>query len=301
MDRDAPLLLPPDVLVSLAREHLGGVADLYVAPDIPDRKLRGAREAHAAALGAGEPIVVLYDATFLGSGEVGLVATPSRFCWRNHFDHPRSLPWGDLAALDLALQGSDVALGGGAITAPVTRAAAERVLAFLEACRRVQAAGAAPYREAGRRRGPATFAEIVVAAARRALGEVDWVHYAPSIPPRMARAVRVVHGARLPPDVPILVLYDDTVLGSGNDGLVMTEPRLCWRNFWGAAEATAWTDVDPERLATDGDLLLLDGEPGDERRRIDLRMRPGMAHLVAAALREIARAARAGRGAAGPR
>lgn len=300
--RDASIALPPDVLASLAREHLGGVPDLHVAPDIPPRKLRGARDVHGPSLRPDEPIVVLHDATFLGSAENGFVATSARLCWKNPFDHPRSARWDELAQAAITVRGSNIELGRGLLTAPLTGPMAERVSAFLSACCRRTTASSAPYRDFARPRGPSTFAELVVAAARRALGELEWVHYAPSIPPKMARAARVVHERHLRAGDEILVLYDDTVLGSGNDGLVLTETALFWRNFWGSAEAIAWPAVDPGRVVTDGDLLFVEGDPTDERqRRIDLRMRPGMAHLVAAALREIASAARAGRETGPPR
>jgi hypothetical protein len=297
--RDAggsPEVLAPDVLRALAREHLAGVDDVHVEPDIPPRKLRGARETHALHLLLEEPVVLLYDATFLGGAEHGFVVTPSRLCWKNYLDHPRSARWDDLAHVEISVRGSNIELGRGMLTAPVTDRVAGQVHAFLDACCRRTLAGAAPYRDLARGRGPTSFADVIVSAARRALGEVDWVHYAPSIPPRMIRAARIVHGEHLRPRETILVLYDDTVLGSGNDGVVLTEAGVRWRNFWSAAEALAWVDMEPERITVDRDQIFFDADGGgDERRRIDLRMRPGMASHVAGALREIARASRAGR------
>jgi hypothetical protein len=288
-------LLPPDVLAAIAREHLAGVHDAHVAPDIPPRKLRGAREAHALALPPGEPIVVLYDSTLLGGGEDGFVATPARLCWKNHYAAPRSALWDELARVALEQRGTSIGLGRGALTAPVTSRAAERVLAFLQACCLRTAPASRPYRDLARPRDPSTFAALVVSAARGALGELEWVHYAPSIPPRMKKALRVVHERHLHPRDEILVLYDDTVFGSGTDGFLLTERGVHWHNFWGPADALAWIDMDPDRVVTDGDLLFVEGEPArDNERHLDLRMRPGMARLVADALREIARAARVG-------
>lgn len=300
--REAPPLLPLDVLARLAREHLSGLPEVHVAPDIAPRKLRGAREVHALALRPAEPIAVLYDSTLFGGAEDGFVATPARLCWKNHFDHPRSARWDELGRIGLAVRGKNVEIGRGLLTAPLTDHAGEQVRAFLEACCRRTVAGSAPYRDAARDRGPATFAELVVSAARRALGEHDWVHYTPSIPPKMIRTARVVHGKHLRSDEDILVLYDDTLLGSGSDGFVLTDRGVRWRNFLSSSRALAWIELDPERVAVDRDQLFVDADLGDESpRRIDLRTRPGTARRVARALREIARAARAGRETAPPR
>lgn len=295
MERDA-IVLPPDVLRSLAREHLSGLEDLFTAPNIPARRLRGAAATHALALQQGEPIVLLYDVTLLAGGDIGFVATPARLCYRNHFEYPRSLRWDELARLQLTVRGGEIDLGRGKMTALMSEPAAKRVCAFLEACCRRRPPAATPYREISEARAPITFADLVVAAARRALGELEWVHYAPSIPARKARAARIAHARHLAPEREILVLYDDTVFGAGNDGFLFTEQGLCWRNFWSTAESMRWSEIEAERITTDGELLLLTGDPEDERRRIDLRMRPGLVDLAAAAVREIASAARAGRG-----
>jgi hypothetical protein len=295
------VLLRPDVLVNLAREHLSGVADLHVDPDIPPRKLRGAREVHALHLPPDEPIVLLCDSTLFGGGDVGFVATPARLCWKNWLDHPRSARWDELARMELAVHENVVRLARGRLESAPTPRVAELVRDFLEACCRRTIASSAPYRDAARDSGPATFAELVVSSARRALGEVDWVHYAPSIPPKMKHAARAALGEHLAPDEAILVLYDETLLGSGSDGFVLTERGVRWRNLWSRPDALAWTELSPERAAIDRDQLFFDGAPtGDDARRIDLRMHPGMAEHVLAALGEIARAARAGRETAPP-
>lgn len=178
---------------------------------------------------------------------------------------------------------------------------AERVRDFLLACGRRTIAPAAPYRDVARDRGPKTFADTVVDSARRALGELGWVHYRPSIPAKMLGAVRVIHERHLARGEEILVLYDDTVLGSGSDGVVLTESGVCWRNFWSSAEKMAWSEISPDRMAVDGDLIGLDGDVAEgSKGRIDLRMRPGMARIVAGVLQEIATVVRSQRAGAAP-
>lgn len=287
-------MLAEDVILSLAREHLEGTVGVYLAPDIPARKLRRARAAHGQHLGAREPIVALFDATILGSGEDGFLATPERFCWKNLMEHPRAVRWSDLARTPVRALDRRVEIARGLVPAPWVHDGAERVRDFLIACGRRTRTTAAPYRDVVREREPRTLADRIVATARRALGELDWVHYRPSIPPKMLSAVRLIHAKNLAPGEEILVLYDDTVLGSGNDGLLLTERGVCWRNFWSTAEAIPWAEISPDLIAVDGDLLALDGDPTKvSRSRIDLRMRPGMARAVAGVLREITLAVQA--------
>jgi hypothetical protein len=117
--------------------------------------------------------------------------------------------------------------------------------------------------------------------------ERDWIQYRPSIPHKMTAAVRVVHERHLGAREEILVIYDETVFGSGTDGIVLTERGVCWRPFWGTADAMTWLEMSPDDVSSDGDSLML-----ADKRQIDLRTRPGMARMVAGVLRDLARMAR---------
>jgi hypothetical protein len=291
MPSDAGELLPQDVLLSLAGEHLAGLKGVVLAPEIPPRKLGGARHAHGVHLRANEPIVVLYDSSMLGGGGDGFIATPSQFCWKNFLEYPRRAGWDDLAHMPIVALDRHVEIARGEVPAPWVTGAPERLHAFLRACSRRMRAGATPYRARDREIELRAWADTLLTTARRKLGELDWVHYRPSIPPKMLAAARIVHARHLSADEEILVLYDDTLFGSGNDGIVLTERGVYWRNFWGAAEAIAWGDMDAGLLSSDGDLLFVEPETSAApRRRIDLRMRPGMARIVADTLRELSRA-----------
>jgi hypothetical protein len=280
--RAAPFVIAEDVLCALARQHLAGLDSVFVAPDIPPRKLRHAREEHALHLAADEPVAVLFDATSFGSGRDGFLLTPLQICWKDFLEHPRRLLWADLANASVFPAARHVDLGHGKLPVPWIEGGPDAVCALLLACRQQRRPGA-PYRDVVL---PVerTLADTIASAARRHLGERGWIHYRPSIPPTMLDAVRTVHARHLAPDDEALVLYDDTVFGSGNDGFILTERGLCWRGFLGPADAMPWSEVAPEHIALDGDLLFLEPE-----RKIDLRMRPGMARLVANALAEIAR------------
>jgi len=77
------------------------------------------------------------------------------------------------------------------------------------------------------------------------------LYLAPAIPPKLERGARKVHGASLQPSERILALYDDTVLGTGEDGFVVTSRRLCFKNINGKAFAIEWAELDPESMVAD--------------------------------------------------
>lgn len=289
LEQPRALVIPEDVLCALARDHLHGLDGVHVAPDIPSGKLERARAEHRLHLPAHEPVAVLFDATSLGSARDGFLLTPAQLCWKGFWEHARRILWEDLRGAPIAAGARDVELAHGHVPAPWTAAAPERVRDLLIACRDQRPLGT-PYRNAAFDRAPVTLADAILRAARRHLGEREWVHYDPSIPPGMLAAVRTVHERLLEPHEDILVLYDDTVFGSGNDGLVFTERGVHWRGFLGRAEHVAWRDVVPDRIDVDGDLVSVlepSADAGD--RRIDLRMRPGMGRIVAEAIAAVAR------------
>jgi hypothetical protein len=81
------------------------------------------------------------------------------------------------------------------------------------------------------------------------------VFICPHILPKKEEAARRAHALHLPERERILVLYDATLLGSGEEGFLVTSRRLCWKNAGQPAYAIEWRDVDPDQLETDRDRL----------------------------------------------
>jgi hypothetical protein len=71
-------------------------------------------------------------------------------------------------------------------------------------------------------------------------GVVRGLYRAPAIPADLEAAVRRVHGASLPAAEPVLVLYDDTVFGTGENGFVLTPRRICWKALGEAPVSLPW-------------------------------------------------------------
>src|SRR5262249_49316769 len=123
--------VPEKVLIALAAEHISGLPGVQVAPHIPERKLKNARKAHALHLPDDEPIVLLYDATALGGGEDGFLATPAQLCWKSFLEHPRRILWEDLAQTPIYAFDRHVSLRRGEVPVPWAEGATDRVYHFL--------------------------------------------------------------------------------------------------------------------------------------------------------------------------
>jgi hypothetical protein len=91
----------------------------------------------------------------------------------------------------------------------------------------------------------------IVGLARRWLGRGSAVFYAPHVPSLKESLARGAHEVYLPESEPVLVLYDGTVLGSAENGFVVTPERLCWKNFLEHPRQIAWSEIDPARVVPD--------------------------------------------------
>lgn len=85
---------------TLVRERLPHAPQmgLYVAPDIPEAKLRAARSAYGSGLD--EPALALYDATRFGTGRSGALFGAHRFCFQNLIETPQHVAYTDLVGID---------------------------------------------------------------------------------------------------------------------------------------------------------------------------------------------------------
>ena len=73
---------------------------LYVAPDIPQKKLRGATRDYANDAHS-EEILALYDGTFLGNGRDGIVFLDERLIFQNSDLEPsQTVRYGDIVFIE---------------------------------------------------------------------------------------------------------------------------------------------------------------------------------------------------------
>lgn len=117
----------------------------------------------------------------------------------------------------------------------------------------------------------------VMEVAQRHLGEDEWLFYRPHIP--LAKEDGARHGCALslPLDVPILVLYDDTVLGDASNGFVLTTWGLHWKSPFEFADRLPWNGIDVANVATSSDGVRVNGRDIKITRA---SLRPGFINLV---------------------
>ncbi len=100
----------------------------------------------------------------------------------------------------------------------------------------------------------------LLAYTRSILGtNTDDLYLYSEIPSSKEGNAREVHAPRLSPEERVLVLYDDTLFGAGDDGFVLTTRRICWRNILDDPRSVAWADLDPASVVRNEDGITVGG------------------------------------------
>ena len=99
--------------------------------------------------------------------------------------------------------------------------------------------------------------EAVLGLLRQHFTGEESTYLCPSISGKRELGARCVHARHLPNDERVLLLYDDTVFGSGDEGFLVTTQRLCWKNGKGRAHMIEWAQIDPDRMYADKRKLML--------------------------------------------
>jgi len=94
--------------------------------------------------------------------------------------------------------------------------------------------------------------------ARRHLGLMDSVFYAPHVPADKEAAMCAVHGLEPSDEEPVLVLYDDTLFGGAKDGFLITPARLCWKVFTSPPHQRLWRDLTASSVGVEKGRLLVE-------------------------------------------
>jgi hypothetical protein len=251
----APSAGSAETVVNLARKHLGMVGSMFYAPSIPPAKIDNARLVHARHLPEDEELLVLFDGTVFGSADEGFIVTATRLCWKNLWEHPRQIEWANIDTGTLSPEPGLVRLAGG--TVDVLGDMSLGVVAlFQELASRARLPDLGPYRAAERTIDtPARIAlpeATIVALTRTHVGEVSDVFYRPSIPPSKEARARRAHAAHLTAGEPVIVLYDDTLFGSAEEGFLLTPDRLCWKNIAEEAKQLPWSLLEPDKVEATG-------------------------------------------------
>ena len=229
-------LATPDAIRDLIGARLRAESRLFVSPDpIPSRQETKVRKVHRGWLPDDEPIIALYDDTLLGSGADGFALTTRRLLWRSFLGHPRQLLWTDLDPADISVEEGTLWIAGNQLPTLVLAQVEELAALLRELGKRHKSAELPRAPEAG------ISAAALLKRARVHLGERESVFYAPALPKRKLRTVRRVHA--MPDEEDVLVLIDDSPLGSAADSVVLTDRRLCWRGRRTVLESRPWIEL----------------------------------------------------------
>ena len=94
----------PRVIEQIVRKSAPGLTDdrFYCAPHIPEDKLKAAMAAFKYD-GKESEVLVLYDTTYLGTGETGYLITPQRFFRKETWSDSESIEWAAIRKLDVVV------------------------------------------------------------------------------------------------------------------------------------------------------------------------------------------------------
>ena len=99
--------------------------------------------------------------------------------------------------------------------------------------------------------------DAVLALVRQHFAGADSISLCPSIPGKKELGAREAHARHLPTDERVLMLFDDTVFGSGDEGFLVTSQRLCWKNPSDRPRMIEWKQIDPDGMYADRRRLVL--------------------------------------------
>lgn len=245
----------PDSLLDLTRQ-CWPQNKVLLAPEIPEKKAQVAQSVHANHLLPGEPIIALYDDTVFGSAKVGFVVTPYRFCWKDRLTPARYVLFKDLMPDSLKLEGGQIRLMGESL---FFATGLERCLARFFA--RAKSLASEPPTVLSEQ------AEHFRSLCARTLGAQRGLHYAPHIPGNLLAAARTAYQSSLPGEWMPVVLHDDTVFGSGDNGFILALEGVAWKSLMEAPRSLTWAEIKGRQIeATDKgvklgeDLLWLSAE-----------------------------------------
>lgn len=99
--------------------------------------------------------------------------------------------------------------------------------------------------------------DAVLAFLREHFTGAESTSLCPAIPGKQELGARDAHAAHLPNDERVLMLYDDTIFGWGDEGFLVTAQRLCWKNPGDEPRMIPWASLDPDQMYADKLRLVL--------------------------------------------
>lgn len=195
------------------------------------------REAHAGHLPPKESILLAYSDALLGESADGFAATSQRLCWKTAFFEPNYIHWDDVEAVDFGFTGNALNIGGSTPSFTLNPPLARCLFGLLRTVRNLGVST--------RRVGPAALR----AEAIRALGKPTKLYYYPHIPLDKMTMAGASFGQPVESDEPVVLIYDSTLFGKCDNGVLLTLKRIAWCNLMEKPTSFLWEDLARADLA----------------------------------------------------
>lgn len=195
----------------------------YKMPTEDCERLARVRKVHSAHLPADEPVLGIYDDTLMGSAKEGFVITEKRLCWKNSLHAPQFVLWQDLLLENLETTETQVAIMKTDIGVNLNRNVLDCLAPFLNAVKALELPPSYSL--------PSPEMKLLQSAYTY-LGKQSGLYYFPHIPKVKFQAAKESYCPGLPAEERPLVLYDDTLMGGADNGLILTGTAIYWRNVF---------------------------------------------------------------------
>ena len=225
---------------------------LDLKPNIPVDQQEGALKTYESCLSEGETILALYDDGLIGKAEVGFVITDQKLAWKNTMEGAQYKLWQEFPRDEEDAEAKDREFVLERVPTILKPELNIHLASFLTDIRLLHF-GAPPEFEAEEWK----LHQLILSH----LGKTEGVYYYPYIPKdKLEGALKNFPELRTASDR-VLALYDDTMFGSADNGFLITEQGLYWRNILSSSISVKWADLDPNSVKLDGTELVVDGEP----------------------------------------
>lgn len=244
---------------------------LQVSPNISPEIETNVREIHQAHLPPGEALLAVYDDTILGNAKTGFVLTRYRLCWKDRFLYPQYVLWDNLSLENLSFEDGKVKLMQTDFCF-TSDDSMRRLVRFLEGIPQLKLKSGFQLSEIQR---------TIIESTLSHLGKRRGLFLYPYIPKTKLEVAKKSFDFQDDGDGDILVLYDDTMFGGGENGFALTAKRLYWRNVLDEASDLSWPQIAKTKVeATSSGVRI--GEQNISIYRADFR------HPVASLFRTLA-------------
>lgn len=208
----------------------------------PDQ-VAAVRKIHSPHLPKEEEVLAIYDDTLTGTCKLGFAITNKRICWKEMLSPPQYVLWQNFDPDTVKVEHNLVCLMRSQIPVALNESVRDCLAGFLVAVGRLALPDAYPLPPEQQR---------IIRLALSFFGKRSALYYYPHIPHGKLAAAEKSYSEPLPNDQTALVLYDDTLLGGGDTGFIVTNTTLYWRNVFAESQSTPLSRMPNSKFSRTG-------------------------------------------------